>query len=82
MKKPDLESWTLEEQYQRGGVFHVCFTVPDPDAKCEEVCKDGAMKVGETIQGFDGNTGVYFRDPFGNVVELMSGNFEQVLANR
>ncbi|KAK5734265.1 hypothetical protein LTR17_009096 [Elasticomyces elasticus] len=81
IRKPDLENWTLEEQYQRGGFFHICLTVPDPIGKCKEVCADGAAQVGETIPGFDENVGLYFRDPYGNVVELMSGNFEQILAN-
>ena len=81
VRKPDLGKWTLEEQYQRGGVFHMCFTVPDPDQKCEECCADGAARIGVTLPGFKGGSGLYFRDPWGNVLELMSGNWEESLAN-
>jgi len=65
VKKPDLENWTLEEQYRRGGVFHICLTVPSPDEKCDECCRDGAVRIGKTVPGANGSTALYFRDPWG-----------------
>ncbi|KAK5115007.1 hypothetical protein LTR85_010045 [Meristemomyces frigidus] len=82
VKPADMETWTLEEQYQRGGVFHFCLTVPEPQAVCDAVCKDGAAQIGEMIHGYDGEGGLYLRDPWGNVIELLSCSYEQLLANR
>jgi len=82
VKQPDLENWTLEEQYQRGGVFHICLTVPDPDAVCDIACEDGATRIGETVETYDGEKTSYLRDPWGIVIELMSCSFEQLLGNR
>ena len=48
------ENWTLEEQSQRGGVFHICVTAPDPDAVAEKACADGASRVGDTVTAYDG----------------------------
>lgn len=61
-KKHDPKTWSMDEQYQRGGYFHIALTVPDLDAKCEEVCKDRAVKLGETIDAFPGHKALYFKD--------------------
>jgi catechol 2,3-dioxygenase-like lactoylglutathione lyase family enzyme len=76
------KDWTLEQQYQRGGFFHICVTSPDPDALAKEACQDGAMQVGETITAYDGEKALYLRDPWGNVVEVLSCSFEQLMGNR
>ena len=76
------KNWSLEEQYQRGGYFHIGVTAPDPDAVAKECCEDGATRVGETIMAYDGETALYLRDPWGNVVEVLSCSFEQLLGNR
>ena len=81
-KASNMETWTLEEQYRRGGYFHIGVTVPDVDAKCEEVCKEGAKKIGEKVTGFDGEKTLFFRDPWGSAVELVSCSWEQYMANR
>ena len=48
------DNWSLEEQYQRGGYFHIGVTAPDPDAVAEGAVADGAVRVGETITMYDG----------------------------
>lgn len=75
-------NWSLEEQYQRGGYFHIGVTAPDPEAVAERACQDGAARVGETITMYDGEKALYIRDPWGNVVEVLSCSFEQLMGNR
>lgn len=82
VKQPDMKNWTLEEQYQRGGVYHFCLTVPEPQAVCDAACKDGAAQIGGSIDLYDGEQGLYLRDPWGNVIELLSCSYEQLLVNR
>lgn len=74
--------WSLEEQYQRGGFFHIGVTAPDPDAVAERACQDGASRIGETITSYDGEKALYVRDPWGNVIEILSCSFEQLMGNR
>ena len=57
-------------------------TAPDPDAVAEAACKDGAKRLGETITMYDGDKALYLRDPWGNVVEVLSCSFEQLMGNR
>lgn len=75
-------NWSLEEQYQRGGFFHIGVTAPDPVAVAEQACQDGASRVGETITMYDGEKALYLRDPFGNIIEVLSCSFEQLMGNR
>ncbi len=74
--------WSLEEQYQRGGFFHIAVTAPDPDAVADRACKDGATQIGETVTMYDGDKALYLRDPWGNIVEVLSCSFEQLMGNR
>ena len=57
-------------------------TCPDPDAVAEAACNDGAVRVGETATVYDGEKALYIRDPWGNIVEVLSCSFDQLLANR
>ena len=75
-------NWSLQEQYQRGGFFHIGITAPDPDLVAENACQDGATRVGETVSMYDGEKALYLRDPWGNVVEVLSCSFEQLMGNR
>ena len=76
------KDWSLEEQYQRGGFFHIAITSPDPDGLADRACADGGVRVGETVAMYDGETALYLRDPWGNVVEVLSCSFEQLMGNR
>lgn len=74
--------FTLEHQYQRGGVFHIGFTAPDPGAVGKRAVEDGAVQIGETVDLVDGETALYLRDPWGLVIEVLSCSYEQLLGNR
>lgn len=70
----------------KGGVFHICLTTPDPDALCEKAVAAGARKLGSTITPWkhldEDDCALYFQDPWGMVIELLSCSFEQLMANR
>ncbi|KEF51130.1 uncharacterized protein A1O9_12853 [Exophiala aquamarina CBS 119918] len=69
--------------YTRGGVFHVCFTDPNPDLVAEKVVASGGKKFGDTVNMFGSKErAVYLQDPWGNVFEVMSCNFDHAMANR
>ncbi|KAK5175542.1 uncharacterized protein LTR77_000681 [Saxophila tyrrhenica] len=76
------KEWSIEQQYQRGGYFHIAVTAPDPDAVAEKAFEDGAVRVGETIELFDGDKALYLRDQWGNAVEVLSWSLEQMMGNR
>jgi len=76
------KDWTLEEQFKRGGYFHIGVTAPDPDSLADKACADGGVRIGESITMHDGEKALYLRDPWGNVVEVLSCSFEQLLGNR
>ena len=67
--------------YAHGGFFHICVTDPEPDRLAERVVKEGGKKLGETIVMGE-ESACYVQDPWGNVIEVLSCTFEQLLANR
>jgi len=77
-----LKDWTLQNQYQRGGVFHVAVTAPDPEAVARRACEDGAVQIGETVTVGDDERAVYLRDPWGVVMEVLSCSYDQLMANQ
>jgi len=70
----------------RGGVFHICLTVPDPEALCEKAVAAGATKLGQTVTPWEhlgeDDCALYLQDPWGTVIEFLSCSFEQLMANR
>ncbi|KAL6249678.1 hypothetical protein RBB50_003533 [Rhinocladiella similis] len=66
------------EKYTRGGVFHFCFTDPDPLATLERAVKLGAKQVGQAITQTDDQIALYLQDPWGNVIELLTVNWEHM----
>lgn len=71
----------FRKDYKRGGLFHFGVTTPDVDALCEKAVKAGARKLGETVPVYDYDA-LYIEDPWGNVIELISGSFERIMSNR
>lgn len=73
-----------EFDYTRGGFFHLAITDPDPESLLSKVIKAGGKQIGETVLPFDDETDValYFQDPWGNTIEVLSCNWEMLLTNR
>jgi len=71
-----------EFEYARSGFFHIAVTSPDVDGAVKRVLENGGKQVGETVSMGAEEKAAYVSDPWGNVVELLSCNFEALMANR
>jgi catechol 2,3-dioxygenase-like lactoylglutathione lyase family enzyme len=72
-----LTPWN-PETYTRGGVFHICLTVPDVKERVTEILAAGGKLVGEVTELPVGVKTAYTQDPWGNVVELLDTTFSQL----
>lgn len=72
--------FSLQYQWQRGGVFHFCVTAPDPEATARRACEDGAERVGESNVVGPVST-LYLRDRWGMVVEVASCSMESMVTD-
>jgi len=80
--KPERREDTME--YWKNGFFHIAITHPDVEAKVQEIVENGGRKRSKVWELFPGE-GIkvcYCEDPFGNVIEIVSHRYEQMLANR
>ena len=80
--KPEPREDTME--YWKHGVFHIAITHHDVEAKVAEIVENGGLKrseIWELIPGEDVRV-CYCEDPYGNVIEIISHRYEQVIANR
>ncbi len=80
--KPERRNDTME--YWKNGFFHIAFTDPDIEEKVAEIAENGGKQrsqIWELVPG-EAIKVCYCEDPFGNVIEIMSHRYEQVLANR
>ncbi|KAH8654231.1 glyoxalase/bleomycin resistance protein/dioxygenase [Ilyonectria robusta] len=68
-----------EFEYNRGGFFHLCVTDPDPQALLAKVLSKGGSRVGDAIVNMpSGSKCLYFRDPWGNVIEVLDMSFDRM----
>lgn len=72
--------------YTRGGVFHICLTVSDPESLCAKAVAAGARQLGQTVTPWkhldEDDIALYIQDPWGTVIEFLSCSFEHLMANR
>jgi catechol 2,3-dioxygenase-like lactoylglutathione lyase family enzyme len=78
---PVKKGTSFKDMYTRGGYFHICITHPDPDTLLKKISSTGAKQIGETIKIGD-EKALYMSDPWGNVIEVLSCSFEQLMANK
>ncbi|NVO32257.1 VOC family protein [Hymenobacter lapidiphilus] len=75
----------IEELYYKPGPWHLAFTHPDVEGLLARILAAGGRPISQVwspIQDQDQFKLVYCYDPFGNVLELFSHSYEQMLANR
>ncbi|CAK7233740.1 hypothetical protein SCUCBS95973_008698 [Sporothrix curviconia] len=72
----------FEKTYTRGGYFHIAITVPDCDETINKIVANGGRLVGKSVPLFDEFQAAYVTDPWGNVIELITGSFERIMSNR
>jgi catechol 2,3-dioxygenase-like lactoylglutathione lyase family enzyme len=79
---PERRENTME--YWKNGFFHIAITAHDVEAKVEEIVENGGLKRSKVWELFPGE-GIYVcycEDPYGNVIEIVSHRYEQMIANR
>lgn len=65
---PSFKAKAVDFEYNRGGLFHICITDPDPDAVADRVVREGGRRQGITVKVTNGAaTCAYVKDPWGNV---------------
>ncbi len=67
------------------GIFHICMTAPDIEAMAERIVKNGGRHRSKVWQVFGESEPyklTYCEDPDGNIIELYSHSYEQMLARR
>lgn len=67
-------------EYNRPGFFHVCVTDPQPSVLLDRIIAAGGSQIGSTV-GFPalpGHLCLYARDPWGNVLEVLSLGFDRL----
>jgi catechol 2,3-dioxygenase-like lactoylglutathione lyase family enzyme len=82
-KTEDMKKITAEQpfEYTRAGFFHIAVTVADPNATLKLINEKGGATVGEVVEMY-GELAAYARDPWGNVIEVLSCSFETLMGNR
>lgn len=80
--KPERREDTME--YWKSGFFHIAITDPDVSGKVAEIVENGGLQRSDVLELFPGENVLvcYCEDPFGNVIEIVSHRYEQMLANR
>ncbi|KAH6986722.1 hypothetical protein EDB80DRAFT_655707 [Ilyonectria destructans] len=75
---PGFKKNDVDFEYNRAGFFHICVTDPNPEVLLEKVLSKGASRVGNAVTFPTGITCIYFKDPWGNVVEILSSSFDRM----
>lgn len=80
--KPERREDTME--YWKNGFFHIAITDPDIETKVAQIIENGGKQRSKVHELFPGDVFkvCYCEDPFGNVIEIASHRYEQMLANR
>ncbi len=75
----------IADLFYKPGPWHLSFTHPDVEGLLALILANGGSSISQVwrpIEGKDEFKLVYCYDPFGNVLELFSHSYEQMLANR
>lgn len=75
--QPGAEA-SFERDYTRGGFFHVALRTSDINESLGRMVQAGGKKIGETVALGPHHQACYAEDKWGNVIELLSANFEQI----
>ncbi|KAH8721717.1 Glyoxalase/Bleomycin resistance protein/Dihydroxybiphenyl dioxygenase [Ilyonectria robusta] len=82
---PKIESGctaNFARDYKRGGYFHIAITTADVDEMAERVEQNGGKRIGPNMPLSLKHKACYVEDKWGNVIELISGSFEDIIADR
>jgi catechol 2,3-dioxygenase-like lactoylglutathione lyase family enzyme len=72
-------------EYWRSGFFHICITVPNIEEICEKICNTGGRlrsKVHKPFADKEKYQLAYCEDPYGNIIEILTHDFEEFITAR
>lgn len=72
----NTSAWT------RGGFFHIAVTAPEPEMLAQQVERNGGKRFGQAVSLPNGEEALYVQDPWGNVIEICSTDFESLITPR
>lgn len=70
----------FETDYRRGGYFHIALTVDNIDNVVATVMSQGGKSIGPIMPISRSHKATYVTDKWGNVIELMTARFEDIVA--
>ena len=78
--EPKSQVLNNDFEYTSGGFYHICVTDPNVEALVKLITESGGEQISQVWEIYKGSEfkAVYCRDPFGNVIEVFSHNYEQV----
>jgi catechol 2,3-dioxygenase-like lactoylglutathione lyase family enzyme len=82
---PKAESRTNNFEYWKSGFFHICITVSNIEEICEKICNTGGRlrsKVHKPFADKEKYQLAYCEDPYGNIIEVLTHDFEQFITAR
>jgi catechol 2,3-dioxygenase-like lactoylglutathione lyase family enzyme len=82
---PKAERRTNNFEYWKSGFFHICITAPNIEEICEKICNTGVRlrsKVHKPVADKEKYQLAYCEDPYGNIIEIFTHDFEQFITAR
>jgi catechol 2,3-dioxygenase-like lactoylglutathione lyase family enzyme len=69
--------------YWKSGITHICVTDPKIEELCEKISKQGGRQRSEIweIVPMKGYKIAFCEDPFGNIIEIYSNNYEEIITS-
>jgi catechol 2,3-dioxygenase-like lactoylglutathione lyase family enzyme len=82
---PRAERRTDNFEYWKSGFFHICITVPNIEKICDTIRDNGGRvlsKVHKPVAEKEKYQLAYCEDPYGNIIEIFSHDFEEFITAR
>jgi catechol 2,3-dioxygenase-like lactoylglutathione lyase family enzyme len=70
--------------YRKGGFYHICITEPNVEGLVNRIIASGGKQISQIWEMYKGSDfkAVYCQDPFGNVIEVFSHDYEKVWSKK
>ena len=71
-------------EYTRGGFYHICVTDPNVEGLVKRIVESGGKEISQVWEIYRGSgfKAVYCKDPFGNVIEVLSHAYGRVWSKK
>jgi catechol 2,3-dioxygenase-like lactoylglutathione lyase family enzyme len=81
---PKAERRADNFEYWKSGFFHICITDPNIEELCNKICENGGIQRGKVHKPVGDKQEyklVYCEDPYGNIIEIFTHNFDQFITS-